>query len=68
MEWKLVDWTVADDKDPRMPILADEGGDRGAWMSEYAIRGEDGLWTFTDGETSDDAGLVAAFKRREAKH
>ena len=26
---------------------------------------EDGLWTFTDGETSDDAGLVAAFKRRE---
>lgn len=68
VEWRLVDWTIADEEYPRLPILADKGGDTGAWASDYAVEGPDGYWTFPGGDTCDNAGLAAAFKRREAKH
>ena len=68
VEWRLVDWTVADDDGRRLPILDDGGGETGAWGSDYAIQGPDGGWRFTDGETCDNENLLAAFKRRIPKH
>jgi hypothetical protein len=67
VEWRLVDWTVEGDGHPRYPVLDDGSGDTEAWGDLYAVE-HDGGWKFPDGKTCDDAGLAAAFKRREAKH
>lgn len=67
VEWLLVDWTLADDEWPALPVLDDGWGDEDpkAWGSDYAIRapGED-EWRFPDGELCSDEDLRAAFVRR----
>jgi hypothetical protein len=71
VEWRLVDWTLPDDKWPAWPVLDDGWEDAEgpmAWAGDYAVRDpRTDDWIFPDGERSDDEGLVAAFGRRQAR-
>ena len=70
VQWKLVDWTLVEEGDARLPVLDDSSGDDPiVWGGDYAIEDlQTGGWKFPDGETANDAGLAAAFARRSAKH
>jgi hypothetical protein len=68
VEWRLVNWTLADDMWPACPVLSDADGEEGAWSDDYALRGpQDDEWRFPDGERCDDEGLRAAFARRQGR-